>query len=758
MFENLRKKTANYIDAFNFARKTNLNKFDIGQEYNDHKAREDYLGFFLWLSSRVSIGIRDLVKKMIDNLKEGLLDARIAAKKGNKVKDKTGLPDSSVNEYQNRYPDSYRDLETSIFKSMGMSDVRYFDKDFIARAACVDDMIEKYIEEQGGKILNDRGKNITKQVEREAHRSIELGDGLFSLKFNIQGKEYNICMLEENQAKQVAEVTGEKDFLDKSSDKYGDFYVFDMENKDIRDIMANFGLQRRKEEAPTVEVEKTPEEKSEKPEENVQEKPVTETKEAEKKAEETKEKDYGEGRTLIKATKYPEIKSNERKIYMNPPSGKKEMEEFEKTSKAQGKDSSKEYWKGIIDYNKKFKKELSEKVKGKDLKNVLIKVSIDSKLLQNSGIFKVPLSTKYYPNGVKNPSKSGKDSGYIRINSDINLGEGVIRKQEHEYPIKDKDGNEKGKGKNYIFTLSLAENFPILNKNGDPISIDGKPVVVSALDLLSNFTLQEYCLEPKQVGKSRPEAYIADKAKGNEKAIVFDKSTTKIRKDTVADNPNLEELDFNHAKITVRTGAFKNLSSEIRIKNAENVTFDKGAFENVNRLVFVEPEIVSDNKSAILSDLASKAAAIGATYEAAENKEPAVDTVQDVEKVEEEIKKPELTEEERARCERAERELLERNAELEAQDKKEQEKTENGKEYAFMLANGSFIIASEVGKTLGYTISNPMSGAVQKGVANSLEELKQNFSSMGFELKEITPEQARASQQMIRQNEADYTR
>ena len=60
-----------FLSAFDFERKANVNKFDIGAKYNEFSKKQDYLGFFSWLSTVVAISLRKLVKNMIETLNRG---------------------------------------------------------------------------------------------------------------------------------------------------------------------------------------------------------------------------------------------------------------------------------------------------------------------------------------------------------------------------------------------------------------------------------------------------------------------------------------------------------------------------------------------------------------------------------------------------------------------------------------------------------------------------------------------------------------
>lgn len=719
-----------FLSAFDFERKANVNKFDIGAKYNEFSKKQDYLGFFSWLSTVVAISLRKLVKNMIDNLKQGFKDAKIAEVKGNKVEDKSNLPDPAIYEYQNQHPEAFQSQADGIFKAIGMGDGRYFHPEYISRAACIDELINRYVQDKGGKILNSKGKNITKAIIREAHRSISLSEGIFSFKYSLEGKEHNICLLEQHQAEQIDRIS--EGFLDRSSDKIGDYLVFDMDVKEIKEAVLNYELQRNEEtkrRANTEEEAKEPE--------IAQKVKETETAEkAEKDPHKTEKEVHEESRANVLGVKhYKEIKDGEYKLVMRAPAGK---EAFEKEWEEERKDKKNKSWKKLRNFNEKAKQEITEASKGKDLKEVFVKISIDSSLLDSNGLYQVPLSKYEYPNGIENPSK-GKYSCFIRI-PDLNLGHGTTRKEEHKYEEKDKDGKVVKEGKNYIITLSLAESFPLLTRDGNTITVNGKEMRASATDLLSNFTLQGYCVEPKKV-PGKPEAYIANKAKGDEKAITFDEKTTKISEGTVKDNPVLEELDFNHVKAVVKAGAFKNLSSEIKIRNAENVTFEPGAFENANRLVVVEPDIISDNKDAILADLASKAASIGASYAANTGQEVSTDVSQAEEKVEETL---EMEETDRKLCEQAEEAIRERNREI----AEEEQPPHENKDRAFAIGS-NVIIAEEINGIVKYVSANPLNAAnPAHGTASSMDELRQRMADYaeknGLEVTEIPYNEAMA--------------
>ena len=565
----------------------NVNKFDVGNKYNECIEKKDYKGFYEWLASVAPYAIRKLVIDMIRNIREGLRNVKIGLFRGIFSKDKDGLPEAEANEYQNANHELYEKQEGNIFRGMGMTDEkghledRYFNPEYFIRMKALDTFIEKHIKDLGGEIKDEQGNNITDIIINKAHKSIDLGKGEFTFTLEINGQKMDLRLLEDIHIKDMEKKLGREDIKSLASYNDGRFSFFDMNNPEVKKLMLDYELDKEAVTADvTVQEEKTVTD------------PVTSQKEVKEapgkeipaeepdKEPEKPSKSHLDGDKLTLGITHYVAKDEE--VYENI----KFTEPHLKKITDRGAE---------MDRNRAFAKSITD---NKDVSKIIVKINALSRMVEGNNLFKIPGGNIRPPKGIQNP---GKQELFFKF-PDKKVGKGIKRNE-----LRNRDGS-----KYYVLVLSLDEKFEICNKDGVPLMGNNGPVTVKAEDLIGSFTIQAYARDLEKKTKHWPEAYIADKVKSPVKTVVFDEKTTKIAKDTIVDNPEVTEIDFNHAKLTIGYGAFKNLTGRIKLLNAENVTPEKNCFLNCGQPEIVVPDVISSDLGDVLADLTAKAATMGA--------------------------------------------------------------------------------------------------------------------------------------------------
>ena len=583
------------VKEFEFAQGTSVNRFDVGEKYNNCMERKDYLGFFSWLMSVAPQAMRELVKNMVKNIKEGLVRVKLGLFKGKLPGNEKNLADPSVNEYPNANPEEYRALEGQIFTGLEMDDKRYFDPEYIARARAIDSLWDDYLESYGGQILNAAGEDVTEEEALKAHRSVALGKDEYELTFSFGNIKYDMRLLEPKHVQDMETVLGIEDIASKAAYRIGGYMFFSMDNPEIKQMFIDYELHRKTQAKDKGHEEEKLAESHEEPKTADAAETKAATQEApesgDKPAETNEQEAMLDGDTLVLNAKHFDAVPGG---VGYKPFGRLNLVEPLPFTKLKGKEAKEARDKAAMAelpaFAAKFMQEMN--ALGKDPSEIFVKLSIFKEGIDETKdgccVVQIPYSDAGHPGGDK--------LRFILPDGDLGKNKRVT--------INSKGGRD--------FFVSLGETFTICDRYGNPkLSNDG-PITIKGSDLIKHFSVLGYKVSPEK-DEGMPEAYIAAKAGDKTaKKVVFDPKTTKISTGTIKDMPELEEIDFNHAKATVVAGAFKNLSSRVKFLNAENVTFNDNALTNCAPPVFVMPEVISSDKAAVLSDLTSKAAALNA--------------------------------------------------------------------------------------------------------------------------------------------------